>query len=105
MYCTQFSAPPINSHLRSRLFKQIVTYTPSITSIPPEQFRASQIEDLPPIPPRQRALLTIRLDQPLPNTLLILQHSNKPILTRLGVMHARNPPLLLNPEIILEEQQ
>lgn len=88
-----------------RLLKQIMTDPPRIPSVPPEQLRTSQIEDLPPIPPRQRAFYTIRLHKPLPNTLLIAQHGRQPVLTRLTVVHTTDPPLPLQPEIVLEEKQ
>jgi len=82
-----------------------MTNPPRITPIPPKQLRTSKIENLPPIPPRQRPLLTIRLHKPLPNTLLIAQHGRQPILTRLAVVHTANPPLSLNLEVVLEEEK
>jgi hypothetical protein len=98
------SKSPLDTHLL-RLLKQIMTNPPRITSIPPKQLTTRQIENLPPIPPSQRPFLPIRLHQPLPDTLLIAQHSRQPILTRLAIMQPTNPPLPLNLEIILKEQQ
>ena len=88
-----------------RLLKQIMTNPPRIPSIPPKQLTTSQIKHLPPIPPSRRSLLSIRLHQPLPNTLLVPQHGRQPILTRLTIMHTTNPPLPLDLQIILEEQK
>lgn len=87
------------------LLKQIMAYSPRITTPPLEQLRTRQVEHLPPVPPRQRSLFPICLLQPLPNTLLVRTHRRQPILTRLPIVHAINPPLLLNLQIILEEQQ
>lgn len=82
-----------------------MTDTPSIPSRPLEQLRTSQIEHLPPIPPRRDALPPIRLPKSILNALLITQHGEQPILTRPPIMRPINPPLPLNPQLILKEQQ
>lgn len=82
-----------------------MTNPPRVTPVPPKQLGTSKIKNLPPIPPRQRPLLAIRLNQPLPNTLLIAQHGRQPILTRLAIMHTANPPLPLDLQVVLKEQQ
>ena len=82
-----------------------MAHTPSITPLPLEQLRTSQVKHLPPIPPSHHTLLAIRLLQSLLDDFLITQHRQQPILTRLPVMHAVNPPLPLHPQLLLEEQQ
>jgi hypothetical protein len=82
-----------------------MTNTPRISPLPLEQLRTRQIENLPPIPPRQCPLHPIRLLQPCPNLLFIPTHRDQPILTRLPIVHPINPPLVFQLEVILEEQQ
>src|SRR3569833_2865122 len=47
--------------LRSSLLEQIVGNSPRVTSFIREQLRAGHIEDLPPVVPRRRVLLAVRL--------------------------------------------
>lgn len=56
------------------LFEQIVADTPRVTSLPLEKLCARQVEDLPPVPPSERALLPVRRLQPLPYLLFVGQH-------------------------------
>lgn len=87
------------------LLEQVMAHTPRIASIPLEQLRTRQVKHLPPIPPRHHPLLSIRLLQSLHNAVLVTQHSKQPVLTCLSVMLSVHPPLPLQPQLILEEQQ
>lgn len=82
-----------------------MTNAPRIATFPLEQLSTRQIEDLPPVPPHSDPFLAICLLQTLLDALLIRQHRGQPVFTRLPIMHAVNPPLPLDPELILEEQQ
>lgn len=92
-------------HHLLRLLKKVMADSPSISPLPLEQLRTRQIKHLPAIPPRRDPFLPIRLLQPLLDTLLITQHGSQPVLARLPVVHAVDPPLLLDLEVALEVQQ
>lgn len=75
------------SLLRAGLLETIVSNTPDVTSLKRKELRASHVEDLPPIVPRGRVLLSVRLDEVRPKLLLVLDHGGKPVLSIVSIYY------------------
>jgi hypothetical protein len=79
--------------------------SPLLTTIPSKQLRTRQVENLPPMEPLRHALSTIRLNKMRPDLIPRSRHLLIPVLARLSIVLAVNPPLLLNIEMFLEVKQ
>ena len=78
---TQFTTSTIISTNSShRLLKQIMAHTPRVTPFVGEQLRTRHVKHLPPVVPRPRLLLPVRLHQVRPYRLLILDLQLQPVL-------------------------
>lgn len=101
-------------------FEEIVAHSPGVSPLESKQFCTGDVEDLPPVVPHSGLLLAIRLSQMWPNCFLVSNHFGEPVLRRLvmgeagesttdlagsGVVLARNPPLGLQLQILLEEME
>lgn len=91
--------------LLPRLGKQVMANTPLLATIPGKQLRARQVEYLPPVEPFQRLLFSIGFLQVWPDLLLCRGHLVEPVIACLRVVLAIDPPLLLDIQVSLEEQQ
>jgi hypothetical protein len=88
-----------------RLLKQIMADSPLLTTIPSKQLGTRQVENLPPMEPLRHALSTISLNKMRPDLIPRSRHLLIPVLARLSIVIAVNPPLLLNVKMFLEVQQ
>lgn len=82
-----------------------MAHSPLVATIPSKKLRASKVEHLPPIEPLAHTFRPVRLDQMRPNRGLRRRHLRIPVLARLRVVLAVDPPLVLELEIPLEVQQ
>lgn len=89
----------------ARLLEQIMADTPLLTAVPRKQLRASQVEHLPAVEPFRHIRLPIRLLEVRPDLLFARVHLRQPVLTRLGVMLATDPPLRFQLQVSLEKEE
>lgn len=59
--------------------------SPDVTSLEREQFGTSHVENLPPIVPCGRVLLSVRINEVWPQLLLVLDHRGEPVLSIVSV--------------------
>lgn len=111
------------------LFEEVVRYTPDVPALIGKQLRTRHVEYLPSIIPHAGVLLPIRLDQVRPYFLLVCEHLAQPVLGRqcqpmsflyvlvmgkmvgkaylacFGIMLSVDPPLFLDLEVPLKEEE